>query len=167
MSTNKLHNNTSGFKTPDQYFEGLEDRIMAKTTNTKLNSGFKTPETYFDGLEDNILNTVNTTKTETKVVPLWAKKQWVYIGSIAASLALLITLTFNNTATTTDFSSLTETDLETYILNNDELDNYDLASLYNTDELNTETDLGTIISDTNLDAYIEDNSDDINNLILD
>jgi len=49
-------NNTkqSGFKTPNNYFNTIEDQIMSQISLEKIdkNSGFKVPDNYFDTIEE-------------------------------------------------------------------------------------------------------------------
>ena len=57
---------TTGFKTPDNYFDTIEDNVM---DNIKLNNilnskstGQTTPEGYFDTIEDSVFQKINSSK---------------------------------------------------------------------------------------------------------
>ena len=63
---------TTGFKTPDNYFDTIEDNVM---DNIKLNNilnskstGQTTPEGYFDTIEDSVFQKINSSKKEIKVI---------------------------------------------------------------------------------------------------
>ncbi|RPD99910.1 hypothetical protein EGM88_01195 [Aureibaculum marinum] len=68
MKNNKLeHIKKSGFKTPKEYFNTLEDAVFTKLTSNKFpkKSGIKVPEGYFNSIEDNVLNKINLKNKET------------------------------------------------------------------------------------------------------
>ena len=51
MKKENLHNiKQSGFKTPNAYFDTIEDQIMSQISlkNSNENSGFKVPDNYFE-----------------------------------------------------------------------------------------------------------------------
>jgi len=162
MSNNKLNKiNKTGFKTPDDYFESLEDTIMSKLHNDKVlkdikDSGYKVPDTYFKSLEDTIIAKLPNNKP-TKVISFFSKRNIAFISSIAAVIMIMFGIFYNTT--NDNFDSL-DTDLvETYLQNQD-LNTYELAALFTEEEL-TETDFG--ISNANyteqsLEDYLLDNA---------
>ena len=100
----------SGFKIPEDYFEKLESRFENKNqSNTK--SGFKLPDGYFEKFEVPI-------KEEKKTFKLQFIKSTIYTG-IAASITLILFLTFNLSKTKTDFNDLSVQEIENYMLKND------------------------------------------------
>ncbi len=111
MNKNKLHNiKDSGFKAPENYFDGLEDSIMdqIKLHEKIEDTGFKSPDNYFDLLEDKIIDRV---KHEPKVISLFNKRNLLYASSIAAALVIMFSIFINK-------SELTFDDLETASIEN-------------------------------------------------
>lgn len=161
MKNKELHNNIkSGFKVPDNYFSNLEEQIISEIhLKSKISeSGFKVPDNYFDNLNEKI---IKQTKPETKVIPLFSKQNLIYIASIAATIILIITLTFNNNKAFT-FENLEQETVDNYIL--EEVSSSDLSSLFEDSEL-TEIDfIDYDITDETFQYYI-DNSN-VEDLIL-
>jgi hypothetical protein len=62
--------------------------------NDKTTHGFKTPEGYFESLDERILQQLH--KEEPKVITLSLWKKVAFVSGIAASLAILLTV-FNTT----------------------------------------------------------------------
>ncbi|MEL0643411.1 hypothetical protein V6251_03385 [Olleya sp. Ti.3.14] len=142
---------TSGFKIPKDYFEGLEDAILAQATleaHSKT-SGFNVPDGYFETLENTILSKLD--KPEPKVFNLFNKKTIVSLSSVAAAIVLLFNLNLFKAAPTLD--SLDTDTVENYIL--DEIEINDLNMLINDSELSQ-----TDFIDYNL-IEVEDYIDDI------
>ena len=161
MKKDKLHNiKSTGFKTPDNYFESFEDKLYERLTKKESikgieNSGFKVPKDYFNTVDNRILSNL---KSEDKpVIKLKTRANFYYVVGIAASLILLVAIFFNNGQTE---EILTAEMVEAYFEESD-LSGYDLA------ELITETDLVeedfTIIETTyeeeNLESYLLNNTD--------
>lgn len=135
--TNKLNNiKNTGFKTPDNYFDAVEDNIMnalKQESNLNLSKevGFKTPDNYFDNLENAIFNKIETENT-TKVIKLFSKRNLIYASGIAAAIVIMFGVFMNNN----DASNL-ELDyemVESYILNQD-ISSYEIALLLTEEEL--------------------------------
>lgn len=66
MKDNNLHNiKKTGFKTPDNYFESVEDNILNKLEEglsvSVKQSGFEVPDSYFKSIEDNVFNRLDNT----------------------------------------------------------------------------------------------------------
>ena len=155
MTNKNLHNiKNSGFKVPQNYFEGLEDSILAEAKLKSIvnDSGFKTPEGYLDNFEVLI-------KKETKVISIFSRKNILAVSSIAAALILFFSLNlFNNS--TLSINDLETTTVDNYIL--DETEIGDLTSLFQDIELNENQFIDYSISDETLDSYLE--TDDFNDL---
>lgn len=150
MKDNTLHNiKKTGFKVPKDYFEGLEDSIIhqAKLSEKIEKTGFKTPQGYFEGLEDSILS--KTQKTP-KVIPLFSKQNFIYAASIAAVLVIMFNVFWNTSNTTTN---LEVTDIEQYLLQQDVSD-YELATLLTEDDLASDNFVDLDISDESLENYL-------------
>ena len=150
MKKENLHNlKHSGFKTPENYFNTLEDQIMSQINLKELSptSGFKTPDDYFNTIEKRILQ---QTKQQPKVIKLFNKKTVIMVASAAAVIVLFFNLNlFKNQVT---FDSLDTEIVENYIL--DEIELNDLSSLIDTDQL-SQTDFINY-KDISIDNYIDD-----------
>ncbi|WP_138434292.1 hypothetical protein [Winogradskyella algicola] len=159
MKKEKLHNiKSSGFKTPENYFNTFDDKLFERL-NIKENiegvtdSGFTTPKDYFETLDDKILS-----KLEDKpVVRLNTSKTLYYIAGIAASLLLLFAIFINNGGETQVLSAEM---VETYFENSD-LDSYELAELLvEADFLEEDfTIVETEYKEENLESYLLENTD--------
>ena len=157
MKKNNLHNvESSGFKTPNNYFESFEadlfDRLNEKEEfNFSENAGFTVPKDYFDTVENNVLEKLNE-PSEKPVISLKSKNTFYYVAGIAASFIILFGLVFNN-----DRISLENIDtvlIENYLYQQ-EYSNDDFASMFKTSDI-SETDFIDIhISDETLNQYFE------------
>ena len=158
MKTNKLHNITnSGLKAPKDYFDNLEDRFMAeiKLSEVQNNSGFKAPEGYFDTLENSIIKKISKKET-TKVIPLFNKKNLIYISSIAAAVLLLFNLSFFETKTNS-WDNLDTDTVEAYILD-ENVDAYEIASLLLEDDMLEESFASIDFTDEAMEGYFLENT---------
>ena len=164
MKQNKIHNiKETGFKVPKDYFNNLEDIILSdiKLKETLGDSGFKAPEDYFNTLERKILDKVSE-KDKSKVIPLFSKKNLIYISSIAAAVLLLFNLSiFEKDLTWDDLDINT---VENYIIN-ENIGTYEIASLLINEELKEEDFINYSLNDEHLETYLMDNLD-IEDLII-
>lgn len=134
LNLNNIKN--TGFKTPDNYFNAVEDNIMnaikqESNLNLSKETGFKTPNNYFDSIEDAVINKIET-KTTSKVIPLFSKRNLIYASSIAAAILIMFGIYLNK-----DNDILEEIEyeiVENYILNQG-ISSYDIASLLTEEEL--------------------------------
>ncbi|MEP5340404.1 MAG: hypothetical protein ABJL44_06005 [Algibacter sp.] len=164
MKQNKIHNiKETGFKVPKDYFKNLEDVILSdiKLKSTTDDSGFKAPEDYFNTLERKILDKISENDNP-KVIPLFSKKNLIYISSIAAAVLLLFNLSIFEKELTWD--DLDINTVENYIIN-ENIGTYDIASLLINEELKEEDFINYSLNDEHLETYLMDNLD-IENLII-
>lgn len=159
MKNNNLHTiKESGFKTPDNYFQNFEEALLSEISlkEKSKSSGFSVPKNYFETFDVSIMDTVVTEKKETKVIPLFSRKNWIYAASIAAITVLVITMPdFNKSVS---FSSLDNESIENYILTND----YESSTLNNliTDPAAFEDAIyNEALSDVSLESYLYNNVD--------
>ena len=113
----------------------------------KITSGFQIPENYFDNFSEKILQQLP--EKETKVISIFQKrKKWIL--SVAAVLVISLFIPFyNNLNSSSD--ELDQATLENYITNQSTINQYDLISLLETE------DIENIKIDSNLeDTTIED-----------
>lgn len=126
-------NNTgknNGFITPENYFDGLTDRLLdrigQKESPLPKNNGFTMPEAYLDNLSATIMHKVNS--DETKVIKLNPFKKYYYaVASIAAVVILYFGITLGADKAPT-FADLASTDIKNYFDDTEiSLSSYDLA----------------------------------------
>jgi len=157
----------TGFTAPDDYFENFEKTVLQKLSveeknlNTKKQTGFTTPVNYFDNLENEILNKV--TPTETKVIKLFSKKQFLYVASTAAILVLSFFILNPTSSNLPTFDDIEYATIEEY-LNTEDLDisALELADLYEVETNDLDNISFLNIEDENILNYLseETTSDD-------
>jgi len=160
VKKDKTHNiNSTGFKTPSNYFESFDKKLMLRLDEEKSiegisSSGFTIPKDYFTSIETEILNKV-TSENETKVVRLFSRKKAYYVSGIAASLLLMLAV-FNGSATD-EFSVEM---VENYFAESS-LDSYELAELLSDANILEDDFTITEINNTekNLEDYLLENAD--------
>lgn len=160
----KVGKNT-GFSTPENYFQEVEENFTASTFIDNLPKGktFVAPSNYFETVDDSILSklTIEESK-EVKIISL--KKRFLqYIPmTAAASVLLFIGISYFNTQKTT-FDDITITDIESWYENGyGETYTEELAAAINTS--NIEEDLFASISDESLENYILDTTTPLNDI---
>jgi len=161
---NKQGKYTHGFKVPKSYFDDFEERIFSKIKEEQLpkESGFKVPESYFENLEEQILQRV-TTSEKTKVIPLYKRKAFIYVTSIAACVAMVLLL-YPGTTSTQDAVQIA--DIETYFDEEGlDWDSNDIALLLNEEDLENLPINTTLFSEESIENYLLENFDDTTLLI--
>lgn len=159
MNKELKHIKTSGFKTPKDYFNTLEDSIMQSVKldeqlDQLKDTGFKTPKSYFESIEDTVLKNVSHNQEEAKVISLFTKQQWIIVSSIAASIIFML---FILSPSNPSFDSLKIETVENYIYQ----ENYateDLAALFSSEELSDVELTETIYTEESLETYILNNT---------
>lgn len=120
----------------------------------KIPSGFKTPDGYFDGLENSVLAKINAENdTKTKVFALNKNKK-VWFATAAAVLVLLISLPLLINSNKVTLEKVETASLESYLAT--EFSSYELAEKLNSDENIKITDVVTV-SDDDMEDYFEYN----------
>lgn len=153
MKKDKTHNiNTSGFKTPGNYFESFDEKLMKRLDKEKSieeisSPGFTVPKDYFTSVDAKILDAVKS-ESETKVVRLFSKKQLYFTTGIAASLLLMLAV-FNGSTS----DELSVEMVEDYFAESS-LDSYELAELLS--DANILEDDFTITEINNSEKILED-----------
>ena len=161
MKQNKLHNvKETGFKTPDNYFESLEDQILSQVKLSEVDhSGFKMPDGYLDSIESNVMNSLSH-KGTTKVISLFSKRNIIYLSGIAATILLLLNLSIFEK----DSWDIEAQTVENYIIG-EAISSYEIALLLEDEDLIEENFVTHNFSDENIENYVLDNID-IEELIL-
>lgn len=187
MKKKDLHNiKNTGFKTPNHYFDGLEDSILGEIKldeKVKGTVGLKVPENYFEDMEASILSQVKLNDNvkspgftapetyfdtlEDKILnKIPTKKESRIIALFnkktilyASSIAAAIALFFSlyTSEESITFDSLDTEIVDNYILNETEFT--ELASLFVEAELNETSFIDYNLSDDTLDSYLEDLED--------
>ena len=120
MKENRLpYSQQSGFKVPEDYFGNFGDRMMTRvfSEDNKLNNKpFKVPEGYFEQLEDRVVQNLELTPKKAKVIPLFNRRLWSYVASVAAVLVVLLSSVIFNRAQDPSFEELEISAVESYIL---------------------------------------------------
>lgn len=161
MNKKDLNNvKSSGFKTPDDYFETFDDKLFTRLNEKESikdvkDTGFKVPKGYFDTVEDNIFK--KREGNNKLIISLKQKKTWYYVTGIAASLVLFFGILFNTSSNTEDISAEM---VETYLEISD-LDSYELAQLLSENDFLEDdfTLTETTYNEDNLETYLLDYSD--------
>ena len=158
-----------GFKTPDDYFKSLEDRLDSLIDQESLpaNTGFKAPEGYFDALEDRILSRMDgaATPPETgRVIPLHQNRFVRIAVAVAAIVVLMIMVLRPDSSPVDDFQNIDMAQIETYVEEQMMWDEYDLVPLMEESEL-VELDNPEMFDNEDLQEYLLENIDDTSLLI--
>lgn len=165
----KEFNKNNPFKTPEEYFEGFDDRLMDKlseeSSNIPKEEGFDLPEGYFDGLHKNIQEKLDN--QEAKVVQLHPYRKYYIAAASAAAVALLF-FGFNwTTSTSPKFDDLANADIEAYFETNElGLTTYEIAEVIPVDELEINDILENQFNEENVIDYLNENIDDFEELNL-
>lgn len=161
MKNNKLNIKSTGFKTPDNYFEKFEDKLFDRLSEKESiegvdSTGFKVPDDYLEKFDEKLLEHIKNTEDK-PVVKFINRKLFYYISGIAASLLLLLVL-FNKIDE--PMETLSVEMVETY-LGNQDLDSYELAQLLSEANILEEdfTIIETNYNEENIESYLLDNAD--------
>ena len=98
----------------------------------KITSGFKTPEHYFDGFSAKVLQQINETEVKVKVIPLYKRKKNIAFLVAAILIIGLMIPIVNNYNTSRE---LDEATLETYLSYESNLNQYDLIRELDTKDI--------------------------------
>lgn len=144
----QLTGKKTGFTTPKDYFNTLEDEIITanKTHQFERETGFVAPEKYFENFEEQIFSKLSTSKKEVKVISL--QQQLLKLIPYAAAAVLILFIGLN--ALSFDFDNTKNT----LKLSDTEIENW-----FNTTTLDTE-DMAVVLQD----LILEENSFSMTNL---
>ena len=149
----------SGFTTPKDYFENVENDFFTKIAESKLpkQTGFKTPGNYFDNLEDAILSKVDPIKKETKVISLRERMRKIIPIAAAASVIIFISVNFFfKTTNTVTLDDISVTEIESWYENGyGELNNNDLVLNFDDEDFNDDDLLASSIDETDIENYLD------------
>ena len=162
-------NKNNPFKAPENYFEGLNDRLMERLSEESLNipkkDGFVVPENYLETLQDVVLKKMAA--EEVKVIRLNPYRKFYYAAaSIAAIILVIVGLQWNGTEKPT-FENLANADIDAYFENNEfGLSIYEIGEVIPVEELEINDILETRFEEEQMLEYLNDNIDDFEALNL-
>lgn len=166
---NKKTGKKTGFSTPSNYFNNLEDVISAKISEESFakETAFKVPESYFNKLEDSVLAKFSSEEKETKVISFKERILKVIPYVAAASIVLFISLNSFVFNTNEEFTldNLSDNDIE-YWLNDSSLNTNDIALILEDEIINENEFSFADIKDESIEDYINsiDNASLLNEL---
>jgi hypothetical protein len=97
----------------------------------KIEAGFKTPEHYFENFSENIMQ--NLPENEPKLVSIFQKrKSFFMIAAAILIIAMLVPILYN----TTDNTELDDATLENYLSYQSNLNQYDLMTALESEDIN-------------------------------
>ena len=164
----KNKKNIPGFKTPKDYFESFDERLINKMNEEELprEHGFTVPDGYFKELEGSILQKVNVSESQTKIIPLFKKQTLLIVASIAACAAILFSVVKTNNDASFDFEAIELSNLDGYIDDgNLELNTYELMAMLEDEEITIIGAENDYFLEENLEEYLLNNIDD-NTLLI-
>lgn len=161
-------NTKNPFKTPQNYFDSFEDKLMDKLSTKESvmpkARGFTVPDNYFDMFNDKLTSKLNK---KTKVIPLYPiKKIMAIVASIAAIAIIFLGYNWNRTEELS-ISDLANTDIEAYFENNEfDLTSYEIAEVLPFTDTEFSNMLNSSIENENILDYLSDNTNDFEELNL-
>lgn len=125
----------------------------------KIESGFKTPDLYFENFSSKVMQQLP--KNEPKVIPLFQKRKFILM-MVAAVLILALMVPVLQTFSTKN-KVLDESTLETYLTYQSNINQYDLISVLETEDID-KMKTATVLENETIEDYLTTNSN-IENLL--
>jgi len=163
----KRRENIDKFKVPTNYFDEFENHLFKKINEEVLpkNIGFKTPTGYFNKLDIKIKRKNNSKSKEGKLIPIVSKKTFMYAASIAAIVILVFSVLKNSTPVYT-LEEIEISNIENFINEgNIQLKQYEISILFTDEILNNITSIKVRLSGNQLENYLLENINDLNDLL--
>ncbi|CAM3981718.1 hypothetical protein FLSI110296_06935 [Flavobacterium sinopsychrotolerans] len=126
----------------------------------KIQTGFKIPENYFDDLSIKIMEQLPA--SEPKVISIFKKRKSLILMAAAILILALMIPILNNLSTTK--KELDSTTLENYITYQSNVNQYDLISVLETEDI-TNMNTSIVLEDQAVEDVLSTNSN-LENLIL-
>lgn len=127
---------------------------------SKIETGFKIPANYFDDLSLKIMEQIPA--SEPKVISIFQKRKGLFMMAAAILILALMVPVFNNLSTTK--KELDSAALENYITYQSNVNQYDLISILETEDI-TNMSSGIVLEDQVVEDVLSTNSN-LENLIL-
>lgn len=167
MKEKDLGDIKSGFKVPDAYFENFERRMIDKVVSVEETAAplpetnpFTVPDGYFTQFEERLFDKLKDEPQEPKVIPLFRRKAFSYVASVAAVLLVIITSTVLNKNNKATFGDLDAIAVENYLLETLELANPEEALLLDENDEIFATSMDTQINREAVIEYFKENVDE-------
>jgi hypothetical protein len=158
-----------GFSTPKGYFENFDEQLFLKIKEGPLpkETGFSLPEGYMDSFDERLFDRLyGSSEAPIKVKPLYRTKRFLYMVSVAASIALMFSVINFDTDLPKAFDELSVSTIERYIDEGKlELDSYDIGALLSDEEMSNLNLEDELYLEETLQEYLLENLDDTNLLI--
>lgn len=157
MKNKNLHHiRTTGFKSPDDYFESFDEKLFSKLKkesplDTIKEIGFKVPDNYFESLNNQVLD-----NSEPKVISLFNKRNLIYVSGIAAAILLLFNLSISDNKPS--FDNLETETVKNYIIE-ENITSYEIASLLTEEQIEEGITIEHNFNEDTIEAYLLDNAD--------
>lgn len=131
--------NNHGFSVPNDFFDNLEDTVMANITEQKFNqeNAFSVPANYFENFEDELFSKIIPTKKHVKIISLKERLLKIIPTTAAACILLFIGLNYFNTSESYNFDSISTDELDSWIENYVESSNNSSIELVDEDFKNS------------------------------
>lgn len=161
MKKSKLHTiKDTGFKAPDSYFNGFDERLFKKLTVQKdlaaiKNAGYKIPENYFDSFETELQRRLKK-EQQPKLRRLTSWRNAAYFSGVAAALVLMLTF-FLRSDNYVSINQVETASIENY-LNEENLNVYEIASFLNADDITRDNFVKNSFTDESLENYLLNNT---------
>ena len=113
----KITQNKSGFSTPENYFDSLEDTVFSKIKEQSFSkeNAFTVPKNYFEHFEDSLFEKIDFPTKEVKVISLRSRILKIIPAAAAASVLLFIGLNYFTFSNSISFDSIPSEDIENWL----------------------------------------------------
>ncbi|MFV8347048.1 hypothetical protein [Flavobacterium sp. ZB4P13] len=127
----------------------------------KIETGFKTPDHYFENFSIKMMEQLP--KNEPKVISIFQKRKTLIMMAVAAILVLALMIPILSPSST-NTKELDAAALENYITYQSNVNQYDLISVLETEDINN-IKTGIVLEDETIEDHLSVNSN-LENLIL-
>lgn len=157
----------SGFTVPQGYFESLQESIRQKL-EVEANP-LKADANQLEAEENQLVaNKIPAENEATKVIRLNRYKKYYYAAASIAALALTLFALTRNTTMEITFEDIANSDIEHYFEDNEmDFSAYEMAEIVPVDELEINDMLSDPLNDDVILEYVDNNTDNYENLNLD
>ncbi len=165
----KKNTNKNPFKTPQNYFDSFEEKLMEKLHKEESiipkSDGFSVPDNYFNTLQDKLNDKL---KDEGKVVPLRSYKRYYAVAAAVAALFIFVIGQQFNTTKEVSFMDLANSEIEAYFDSNDlDMSTYELVEVLPVGQLEINDILDTHMNNDDIEDYLQENIEHLEELNLD
>ncbi|MFX0556726.1 hypothetical protein ACOCEA_08005 [Maribacter sp. CXY002] len=165
----KKNTNKNPFITPKGYFDTFEanlmDTLSKEESSIPTNEGFSVPDAYFDTFQ---LKLNKRLKQDNKVITLVPYKRYLAIAAAVAALLVFAIGQQINSIDDVGFMDLANSEIEAYFDSNDlGMSSYELVEVLPVDQLEINDILDIHINNENIEDYLHENIDYLEELNVD